>query len=185
MKRRRFITRVSVLRAFRKDKDGATAVEFALVSIPFFALIFAIIETALVFFAGQLLESATADASRLLLTGQAQEAKLTQETFKTKICERTVGLFDCTSGLKVDVRVLAGGFTPPSRPPMDRDGNTDSSGFGYNPGAGGDIVLVRAIYEWPVFVSLMGFNMADLPNGKRLLMATSAFRNEPFGTPTP
>ncbi|GGE33133.1 pilus biosynthesis protein TadE [Agaricicola taiwanensis] len=168
-------------RALGQDTEGATAVEFALVSVPFFALIFAIIETALVFFAGQLLESATADASRLILTGQAQGQD--QSWFKEQICERTIDLFgeDC-AGLQVDVQVL-GSFTPPSGPPRDEDGNPDSSGFGYNPGNGGDIVLVRVMYEWPVYVSLMGFNLADLPNGNRLLMATSAFRNEPFGTP--
>ena len=48
------------------------------------------------------------------------------------------------------------------------------------PGRPGDIVVVRLLYEWPVYVSLLGLNLADLAGSKRLIMATAAFRNEPF-----
>ncbi len=41
-----------LLGRYRRDSKGATAIEFAFVALPFFALLFAIIETALVFFAG-------------------------------------------------------------------------------------------------------------------------------------
>ena len=40
-----------LLRRFRGDRSGATAVEFAMVSVPFFGLLFAIFETAFVFLA--------------------------------------------------------------------------------------------------------------------------------------
>src|ERR1700694_3161527 len=55
-----------------RREDGAAAVEFALVAAPFLAVLFAIMETALVFFAGQYLETLAADSTRLILTGQAQ-----------------------------------------------------------------------------------------------------------------
>ena len=38
---------------FARHQDGTAAVEFALVAVPFLALLFAILETALVFFTGQ------------------------------------------------------------------------------------------------------------------------------------
>ena len=41
-------------------------------------------------------------------------------------------------------------------------------------------MVVRAYYEWPVIVDLLGNNLADMPNGTHLLVATAAFRNEPF-----
>ena len=41
------------LRRFRRDRRGSAAVEFALIATPFFALLFAIIETSIVFFAGR------------------------------------------------------------------------------------------------------------------------------------
>jgi Flp pilus assembly protein TadG len=43
-------------------KDGSAAVEFGLIAAPFIALLFAIMETAIVFFAGQTLETAVADS---------------------------------------------------------------------------------------------------------------------------
>ena len=61
------------LRRFARRQDGAAAVEFAFIAVPFLALLFAILETALVFFAGQSLESAVADTGRLIMTGQAQQ----------------------------------------------------------------------------------------------------------------
>jgi hypothetical protein len=36
------------------------------------------------------------------------------------------------------------------------------------------------LYQWPVYVSLLGLNLSDMSGGKRLLMSTVAFRNEPY-----
>ena len=58
--------------AFLADRQGATAVEFALVATPFIGLLFGIIQTFLIFFAQQLLETSVNQSSRLILTGQAQ-----------------------------------------------------------------------------------------------------------------
>ena len=64
---------------------------------------------------------------------------------------------------------------------MDQDGNGNlSNALQYVPGNGGDIVVVRAFYEWPIYVRLLGNDLANMPGGKRLLAATAAFRNEPF-----
>jgi len=51
----------------------------------------------------------------------------------------------------------------------------------YTPGGPGDIVVVRLYYQWPITVSLLGDNLATLNGNKRLLIATSVFRNEPYG----
>ena len=47
----------TALRRFRGNRRGSAAVEFALVAPIFFGLLFAIIETAIMFFAGQVLET--------------------------------------------------------------------------------------------------------------------------------
>src|SRR5882672_2109471 len=90
------------LRRFTRQEDGATAVEFAMVAAPFLALVFAIIETAVVFFAGQTLETAVADSSRLIMTGQAQTAGFNQAAFKDAVCAKIFGLFNCQNGIYVD-----------------------------------------------------------------------------------
>jgi hypothetical protein len=52
----------------------------------------------------------------------------------------------------------------------------------YHPGGPGDLVVVRLFYEWPLFVTGLGYNIANLNNSgyKRLLAATAAFQNEPY-----
>ena len=76
------------LRRFRRNRRGSAAVEFALVAPVFFALLFAIIETAIVFFASQVLETITQDSARMIMTGQAQTAGLhARRSFKT-LCLR-------------------------------------------------------------------------------------------------
>ena len=64
--------RWSILKRFRRDRNGTTAVEFGLVAMPFFAILGMIIETGLAFFTGQVLEAATTSAGRIVMTGQVQ-----------------------------------------------------------------------------------------------------------------
>lgn len=173
-----------VCRRFVRRQDGAAAVEFALVAAPFFALVFAILETAIVFFAGQVLETATADSARLIHTGQAQTANWTAEQFKTEVCKRVLGLFDCAGGLKVYAKVVpTGSFNDAAAaysPPLNGDGSFKEDELPFTPGKECEVVIVRLMYQWPVYVSLLGFNLAELANGKRMLMATAVFRNEPY-----
>ncbi len=168
-------------RRFIRQQDGATAVEFAMVAAPFLAMVFAIIETALVFFAGQALETAGADSARLIMTGQAQTQGYDQAKFKQAVCAKIYGLFDCTNGLYVDVKNYTTFGAISTAKPIDSSGNLQTGTFGYQPGGPGSIVVVRLMYQWPVYVSLLGLNLADSAGNKRLLMSTVAFRNEPYG----
>src|SRR5437016_14496034 len=87
-----------------RREDGAAAVGLRLVAAPFLALTFAIMETAIVFFASQTLETAVADSARLIMTGQAQTQGLTQSSFKDAVCARVFAVFNCQGGILVDVR---------------------------------------------------------------------------------
>lgn len=170
---------------FHTDETGATAVEFSLVAVPFFALMFAIFETALVLFAQQLLEEATASAARLVRTGKAQANGLTATTFKTKICGIVSILLDC-SKMVVDIQKLSSFSTGAMNltPPTNDQGNLDLTATPtFVPGKGSDIVLVRAFYQWPITVNQIvniNLNLVNKPGATHLLMATAAFRNEPF-----
>ncbi len=161
-----------------RQQDGAAAVEFALVAAPFLALTFAILETAMVFFAGQTLEAASADSARLIMTGQAQSASFSQAQFKTAVCARIYGLFDCTNGLYVDVKSYSSfAAVNTAQPISNGQFNTTMS---YSPGDVGDIVVVSLYYQWPIYVSMLGNNLANLNGGNRLLSATAVFRVEPY-----
>ena len=169
-------------RRFVRRQDGAAAVEFALVALPFLALTFAILETALVFFAGQTLEAAAADSARLIMTGQAQTGGFDKDAFKNAVCEHVYGLFDCTNGVYVNVQTytdFSSSATAVNTSPIT-NGTFDTSKLQYNPGGPGDIVVVTLYYQWPIYVTLLGNNLDDLNGGNRLLVATSVFRNEPY-----
>jgi len=174
------ILRIRTVRRFARGKDGAAAVEFAMVAAPFLALMFAIMETALVFFASQTMETAVADSARLIMTGQAQSQNFSAAQFKTQVCNRIGGLFDCAGGLQIDVKTYTTFGSISNAKPLDANGNLQTSSFGYQPGGPGQIVVVRLMYQWPVYASLLGFNLSDMSGSKRLIMATAAFRNEPY-----
>jgi Flp pilus assembly protein TadG len=167
-------------RKFARRKNGSAVIEFAIVIVPFLALMFAIIETALVFYAGQVLETAAADSARLIMTGQAQKQGLSEAQFKGEVCGRLLALFNCDAGIKIDVKKYASFPASITVPPLNEDGELDTTAFGFQPGVQGDIVVVRVLYEWPTLVRQFGLDLATLPNGKHLLMSTAAFRNEPY-----
>jgi Flp pilus assembly protein TadG len=162
----------------RRDRKGATAVEFALLALPFFALSGAILEVGLAFFAGQTLETAVERASRLIRTGQAQQSNFNANNFKTTICNDVSTFLDC-SKLQIDVRTAATFDSIDLSSPL-KNGQIDTSKFGFKPGGAGEIVVVRAFYEWPSFFNLLGFSLSETKSGAHLLSATDAFKNEPF-----
>jgi Flp pilus assembly protein TadG len=166
-------------RRFSRNRRGSAAVEFAIIAPIFFGLLFAIIETALMFFAGQVLETAMQDSARMILTGQAQSASYDQARFKTDVCSRINALFDCANGIYVDVQSYPSFSNVTITDPVDASKNFVNN-MQYNPGGAGDIVVVRAFYQWPLFVTGLGYNISNLSGNKRLLSATAAFRNEPF-----
>ncbi|RJF70208.1 pilus assembly protein [Rhodopseudomonas palustris] len=164
---------------FCRDGRGSAAIEFALVAPPFFALLFAILETGLVFLAGQVLDNATEDAARLIFTGQRQSKTVNADDFKTEVCKRMPPLFDC-GGISIDVNSYGLDSPPKSTNPIIVDGKLVTKDFGFKTGNAGDVVVVRLFYQWPLVVTGLGYNIANLSNSKRLLSTTLAFRNEPF-----
>jgi Flp pilus assembly pilin Flp len=180
-----------VWRRFCRNGRGSAAVEFALVAPVFFALLFAIVETAIMFFAGQVLETVTQESARQVLTGQAQTAALTQGQFKSQIVCPSGSivnvLFDCTNGIFIDVE----SYPSPTGAPcstaanvvinsqIDANGNFINNML-YNPGGPGDIVKVSLYYQWPLYVTGLGYNIANMSGNRRLLAATAAFCNEPY-----
>jgi Flp pilus assembly protein TadG len=168
----------NILHRFRRNRGGSAAVDFALVAPVFFALLFAIIETAIMFFASQVLETITQESARMILTGQAQTASYTPAQFKTYVCSQIPALFNCAN-VYVDVESYTtfSGVTINSQ--IDGSKNFINN-MQYNPGGPGDIVVVRVFYAWQLFVTGLGYNISNMSGNQRLLVATAAFRNEPY-----
>jgi Flp pilus assembly protein TadG len=171
-----------LLRRFRRSRKAGAAVEFAIVAPIFIGLLFAILETALMFFASQVLESMTQQSARVILTGQAQEHSpaYTNATFLNNVvCAQIPAIFSCAN-ISVDVKSYStfASVTFPSQ--IDNNGNFISNNLSFNPGNPGDIVVLRVFYPWQLFVTRFGFNLSNMANSQRLLIATATFMNEPY-----
>lgn len=168
-------------RSFFHSNTGATAVEFALVAAPFLALLMGTMQTFLVFFADQQLQTIVTQTSRLILTGQAQNQGLSQSAFAQKLCANVKILFTC-GNIMIDVQAYSAfSATNAATPTLAYNGSGQvTNTWQYNPGNPGQIVVVRAMYQWPVFLGPLGFNLSNLGNGDRLLMASATFKNEPY-----
>ena len=166
---------------FRDDARGATAVEFAMIAIPFFMIFCAIFESAFLVFNQGNLEAATYSASRQLLTGTGQGAGWTVSDFRNQLCNSS-GLwanFDCqnTSKMKIDVR-SASDFT--SDPTAGQGMFSGATTMTYTPGSSGNVVVVRVGYLYPLFFTgLTQFgSIGGMGTSTANIMATAVFKTE-------
>lgn len=163
------------------DARGATLVEFALVAAPLIALLLAILQTSFVYFAQQSLETTAEAASRILMTGQAQQGGYNQAKFKQSVCGVLSIPLQC-SNLMIDITQAAtfsGANTGKPTITYDKYGNITNT-WSYSPGGARTIVVLKLMYIWPVQVGPLNFDLSNSGNGKRLLVATSVFETEPY-----
>lgn len=169
----------ALFRRFKKDRKGATAVEFALIAGPFFFFLLALIEVAAVFFAETVIENAVLETSRLIRTGQLQDGGGNAATFEQEVCTRIEVIADCDRmAFEVAVFQDFDGIAP--TPPVDDEGNLNGGSLGFDPGDAGDIILVRVYYAYPLILPNMFGTMSNLPDNQRLVISSTVFRNEPF-----
>tara|TARA_R110000764_G_scaffold150648_1_gene238167 strand:- start:257 stop:802 length:546 start_codon:yes stop_codon:yes gene_type:complete len=161
-------------------RDGSAAVEFAMVALPFFFMMFAILELGLVFVIDSVLENATMETSRLIRTGEAETSAMTAAQFKTSLCSR-MSIFqpDCAARATVDVRVIPN-FTTPNPPDPMASGTFQTTSLSYDDGGSGSIMLVRVWYKQPLVTPFLNEGLSRLRDGSAYLTATAVFRNEPF-----
>jgi Flp pilus assembly protein TadG len=178
------LRRNCLLSSWRRDTNGATAVEFAMVALPFMMMLFGIIGIGLYFFTVFSMESAVEQASRLLRTGQAQQAGYTADQFKNKVCEFAPPFVDCQSKVKVNVLNFPDttAITADSLPKCLSVTNTLSDATLFSPGGASQVMLVWVCYEWELAGKIPFLHLGDMANGSALIQATSVFRSEPYDT---
>ncbi|AYG94469.1 pilus assembly protein [Brevundimonas naejangsanensis] len=164
----------------RRRREGSTAVEFAMVALPFFLLLFGILEIGLLLLVDALAETAVSDAGRQVRTGQAQELKLKPEDIKARLCANmSVFAADCPNRAFIDIRVVDD-FSDPVAPDPLASGLFDPSVLRYQPGGPGDRVLVRVWYEQPIITPFIAQALSRTTDHRVMLTTTLAFRNEPY-----
>jgi Flp pilus assembly protein TadG len=168
---------------FAADESGIAAMEFGFIALPFFAILVAIFQIGIIFLAQNELETAVEKASRQLFTGQVQKNGTTQSQFLASICTNLPVFFTC-SGVMADVS-LASDFASAntSAPTLtyDKNGNVSNT-WNFNTGTAGSILVLRVLYQFPVFLGPLGLNLANLPGSKHLMMGTAVFQVEPYNS---
>jgi len=180
-----------VMRGFRSDTRGATAVEFGLVALPFFILVMGIITIGMQYLVAYSLERGIEGASRALRTGEAQKGDLTLGQFRQAVCNAAGVMIACDERLVVHIKsratfaaltpltpCLTNGQLTPAEGDMEDGIRTRS-------GDASTAVVVSACYEWDagfglwrVLWNLLSAEQVD--RGNPILSATTAFRSEPF-----
>jgi hypothetical protein len=115
----------------------------------------------------------------MILTGQAQAAGFKQADFKQYVCNQIPSIFSC-SNVVVSVQSFPSFSSASYTSPFDGSCNLQGGNVKYSPGGPGDVVLVQVSYKWQLFVTGLNYNIANCPNQQRLLVATAAFKNEPY-----
>jgi Flp pilus assembly protein TadG len=178
------IRAAGVVRRFLGAREGATAVEFALIALPFFMLLFGTMQLGLLFMASTTIEAATVTAARTIRTGQLQTSGgNTAAAFKSAICSNMSWLSssDCTANLSVDVRTF-GTFGAITVTPPVTGGAIDPTKLQFNDGTYCSIVLVRVFYPYTLIAPTFSPGLPDLGGNKKLITFAAAFRNENWGT---
>ncbi len=167
-----------IIRFWKKDQSGVTAIEFSLVGAPFILMVIGILEMSLMFTAQNLLEAATTNAARLIRTGQVQEGG-GETAFQENVCDFTSMLIPCDR-IQYQVETLdnfgaAEGLPDAS---FDDDGNLENQGF--EAGGVSDVVLIRIAYKYAIKTPLMQVFLTNNGDSNRFMVSTVVLKTEPY-----
>ncbi|MDU0361612.1 TadE/TadG family type IV pilus assembly protein [Rhizobium sp. 25PS6] len=188
-------------RALARSRDGAAAIEFALLAIPYFLVIFAILETFVAFAAEELVSNGVDTMSRRMRTGQitynlGRTTDMNQAQFRQAFCDEISILIRCSatevatpSKLYLDVQTFSTFSAIPTTIPKvstDKYADINPAAFKYAPGGAGTINMLRAYYRWEItadlvrpYITTIRPTDASMPR-QYLIVGTSAFQNEQY-----
>jgi Flp pilus assembly protein TadG len=192
---RSLVSKARLARRFAASREGAAAIEFAILAIPYFLVVFAIIETFLALVGEQLVTNATDTLARKLRTGQISNT-ITREEFRKQFCAEVSILITCSADeirtpqkLYIDLRRFNAFADIPKNIALVPNGqyfDLDTSAFGFSPGGPSSINMLRVYYRWPVITDLVRPYLTKIRplDGSMpshfLIVATDAFRNEAY-----
>ncbi|MDL2406680.1 pilus assembly protein [Rhizobium calliandrae] len=184
------------LREFVRSRDGTAAIEFALLAIPYFLIIFAILETFVAFIAEQVVSNAVDTLSRQIRTGQITAANTNQQQFRQAFCNEISVIIACSAAelatptnLYLDVESYTTFAAMPTTIPRVSSNpysDLNTTGFKYAPGGAQSYNMMRAYYRWQVITDLLRPYLTTIrpTDGSMpttyLIVATAAFQNENY-----
>ena len=165
----------NLLRRFKSERKGSTAIEFAFIIVPFLMLTLGTLEIALIHLSRSSMADAIEKTSRQVMTGEA--GCMTAEEYIEELCGRiafTNG--QCSANTKVVMQELDTFMSDPGADEQDFDSITSD----IDNGTSDSIMLLRAYHRWEVMFPLLDDALGG-GEGELVLVSNLAFRNEPFG----
>jgi Flp pilus assembly protein TadG len=168
------------LQNYRRNRSGTTAVEFALIGIPFVLMIVAIVELALMFTVQSVVQQSTFNASRLIRTGQLQQSDAggQEQMFQDAVCDFASLVVPCNQIQYQVERLNSFADAEDMEAEFDENGNLLDDDF--DPGAENDIVLVRVTYNYPIRTPMMRPLLTNNANSTRSIISTVILQTEPY-----
>ncbi|MBO6826778.1 MAG: pilus assembly protein [Sneathiella sp.] len=190
---KRLLLRSRLFRRFRKNQEGTTAVEVALIAPVLIVILFGLIELSVAMFINTVIEGGLRDASRIGLTGLETDGVSREQTIINIVNDASLGLVDLELGDISSLVYPSFGDIGMPEPYTDSNGDgvytagedfDDINGNGGwdedmgNAGLGGpgEIVLYTIRYNW----NFLSGQVVPVLNGVIPMSASMVVRNEPF-----
>ncbi len=194
-----------LLKRFRRDQKGTTAVELALISPVLSTVLFGIIELSVAMFVNTVVEGGLRDASRVGLTGMDTGGVSREQSIANIVNDASLGMVNLTpSDISALIYPSFGDIGQPEPyTDVNGDGSYTSSSFSHNGvtypngepyddingsgawendmgqaglGGPGEIVLYTISYNW----NLLSGQIIPILSGTIPMTASMVVRNEPF-----
>lgn len=174
--------RINISR-FKRNEEGVTAVEFALVAFPFFVFVFAVIELGVSFVAQQMLSSATEDLARKFYTGESTQENTTSDDVRNAICKRIKFLVDdnCLTNLSINLNNYNSFAEVPITNLVTKAGYLGLPAT-IKLGGPSTINQINVLYRWPAITNIMRMITPGIKPDDNIipLFTTMTWRNEPY-----
>ena len=154
------------------DQKGQTTVEFALVALLLFGLLFAIIDLALMFYVNLTMQHAVREGARYAVTGQTVGAA-GRDALIQKVKDASYGLYDQNALSQKDPTVSI--LTPTSTQSFTNYSGTPVPG---STGTPDQIIIVSLTYAWPLLTPVL---RPCFSNGNYTFTVRATMKNEPWG----
>lgn len=163
---------------FIGDSRGSAAIEFAILALPFFVVIFAIAEIAVMYFVDSGLDAALHKAVRQVRVGVAKTGSWDATKFKQVVCSELSYSFGCSTELKVRAIVVTDMSSVTKTSPIS--GGSLNVTEDFDLGDSSSYVLVQAFLPWNPVFKLYSVSSAQLSDGSYVLGSAELIKNEPF-----
>lgn len=161
---------LNLARRLKRNRRGATVVEFALIGPLFIIVMCGILENGLILLTQTMLDNATRDASRMIMLGTPTSL----QQFKDAICKTACTLIPEN---QLAVNVVSGDTFGALSATLQTDSSGNVINTQYNPVLSNKAVVIQVAYNRPFMLPIFG---AFSGVTSELLVSTVAFKAEPF-----